>query len=42
MIRFAAFVVLIVVVAFSGGCSKGSQSLLYCLAVDHSPNLKCT
>jgi hypothetical protein len=22
-------------------CSPGSQALLYCLAVDHNPNLKC-
>jgi len=41
MLRFAAFAILIVVVAFSAGCAPGTGALLYCLAVDHDINRKC-
>lgn len=41
MLRFAAFIVLVIVVAFSGGCS-GAGALIYCLANDHDINRRCT
>lgn len=41
MTRFVLYLIAIGLMSCSAGCTKGSQALLYCIAVDHNPNLKC-
>lgn len=41
MTRFVLFLVAVGLMSCSTGCTKADRALIYCLSVDHNPNLKC-
>lgn len=42
MLRIAFFAVALICVAFGAASCTGSGAMLYCLAVDHDINRRCT